>query len=111
MAVKQEVMESKEKLEANIDSEVVHFTYPFGSGREVGPRECRIIKGLGFKTATTTRLANIFPEHRNHLECLPRIMTINEEKPLYLNLWVTGAMPCLLYKFRRVITTEEIITA
>jgi len=40
-AVKQEVLASKEKLESYIDSEVAHFTYPYGSGREVGQESFR----------------------------------------------------------------------
>ncbi len=109
--VKEEIMESKKKLESYTGGAVDHFAYPYGSGREIGEREGRIVKGLGFKTATTTRLANIFPAHRRHLECLPRIAAVDEKEFVNLNLWITGALPCVLYKFKRVITFEKVLTA
>ena len=45
-----------------------------GSKNEIGRREMDIVKDLGFKTSTTTRYGNIYREHRNYLECLPRNM-------------------------------------
>lgn len=37
-----------------------------------------ITKKIGFNTATTTRHGNVYKEHKDYLECLPRVMlTVN----------------------------------
>ncbi len=48
-----------------------HFSYPYGDPGSAGPREFRIAKELGFKTAVTTRKGVLFPEHGDHLTALP----------------------------------------
>ena len=52
---------------------VEHFAYPFGGRLEAGAREFRILKTLGLKTTVTTRRGTLYPGHRHHMECLPRI--------------------------------------
>lgn len=71
---KMEILEGNRLLEEKIGKKIEHFAYPFGSRVEVGRREFDLVKSLGFKTATTTRRGTIYPEHKNHLECLPRVM-------------------------------------
>jgi peptidoglycan/xylan/chitin deacetylase (PgdA/CDA1 family) len=105
--IKYEVLESKKRIESKIQRKVDHFSYPFGSCHQVNDREFAIIKECGFKTATTTRRGNIFPVHKNHFECLPRI-NVNEKMYLHnaklLSLAVNGVIPCLANKFKRVVT-------
>ncbi len=72
--IKEEVMQGNAIIESKIDKKIEHFAYPYGSINEVGKRECMIVKQLHFKTVTTTRRGNIFYNHRNNLESLPRIM-------------------------------------
>ena len=69
-----EIIGANELIEAKIDKKIEHFAYPFGSRVEIGQREFDIVKSLGFKTTTTTRRGTIYKEHKNYLECLPRIM-------------------------------------
>ncbi len=105
--VKLEISDSKKRLESELSCPIEHFAYPFGTRNEVGEREFRIVKDSGFKTATTTRCGNIFPEHRHHMECLPRNDISGQRvgrNVNYLNLWVDGTIPCLMNKFERVIT-------
>ncbi|MCC5929255.1 MAG: polysaccharide deacetylase family protein [Cyclobacteriaceae bacterium] len=64
---------SKKLIENYIDQTVKHFSYPFGSKHEINRREHDIVKALGFKTATTTRLGTLFSAHQHHLHALPRI--------------------------------------
>ena len=64
---------SRELLEAKTGKKISHFSYPFGSVNEIGSRECGIVRDLGFKTATTTRVGSVFSEHIDHLHALPRI--------------------------------------
>jgi peptidoglycan/xylan/chitin deacetylase (PgdA/CDA1 family) len=73
-----EVMGSKQIIESHIHKPVDHFCYPFGSAKEVGEKEFAIVNELGFKTSTTTRVGSIFPEHKNHLSALPRVMLRND---------------------------------
>lgn len=72
--VKSEIMEANKLIEEKIDRRIEHFAYPFGSRVEIGQREFDVVKNLGFKTTTTTRRGTIYNEHKNYLECLPRIM-------------------------------------
>ena len=69
-----EVVEANRLIEKRTGRKVEHFAYPFGSRLEVGPREFDIVRELGFKTATTTRHGTIYSKHKDHLECLPRVM-------------------------------------
>lgn len=102
-----EIRESKQSIEAQINAPVSHFSYPFGTRDEAGARECQIVKACGFKTGTTTRPGNIFPNHKHYLECLPRniLSTERGQKDIrYWHLWINGMIPCLKNKFKRVVT-------
>jgi len=47
---------------------------------ETGQREFDMARSRGLKTSTTTRCGNIYYQHKDHLECLPRVMlTENSE--------------------------------
>jgi peptidoglycan/xylan/chitin deacetylase (PgdA/CDA1 family) len=72
-----EVSGSKKIIESRINKPVEHFCYPFGGPKEVGEKEFAIVNELSFKTSTTTRDGSIFPEHKNHLVALPRVMLTN----------------------------------
>jgi peptidoglycan/xylan/chitin deacetylase (PgdA/CDA1 family) len=106
--IEYEVAKSKEILESKIKRKIEHFSYPYGSKSEVGNREIAILKKHGFKTGTTTRPGNIFPEHRQSLGSLPRI----KPQPLieglgqdaqYLPFWLSGAISAIRNYGKRVI--------
>ena len=105
-AVQKEMEGSRDKIESEINQKVEHFSYPFGTRKEVGQREFRIAKKCGFKTSTTTTIANIFKEHKDLLEQLPRI-PVNQKrdngKINYLNLWLNGTLPCIINKFKKIL--------
>ncbi len=96
-----EILDSKQRIESQINRPVQHFSYPFGSSGAAGSREFEIVKRLGFKTATTTRRGNIFAEHLEHLAALPRLevgRTRNDEFFLIsqmsgLRLFLKGQRP------------------
>jgi len=69
-----EIVEANNLIESKINKKIEHFSYPFGTRDEIGIREFEILKKMNFKTATTTRNGNIFLQHKEHLEALPRIM-------------------------------------
>ena len=80
--VQKEIEGSRDKIEAETNQKVEHFCYPFGTRNEVGEREFKIAKKCRFKTSTTTNAGNIFPEHKNLLEQLPRI-PINQKRDYF----------------------------
>lgn len=101
-----EILRSREIIENRIGKKVEHFSYPFGSQAEAGKREFELVKKAGFKTATTTRIGNIFPGHRDHLECLPRIpVSGDREDLLHLEVFLSGFIPAVDHSFRRMITS------
>ena len=104
--VQKEIEGSRDKIESEINQKVEHFSYPFGTRNEAGQREFKIAKKCGFKTSTTTSIANIFKKHKDLLEQLPRI-PVNQKrdngKINYLNLWLNGTLPCIINKFKKIL--------
>jgi len=99
-----EVLESKKQIEAHIGRSVDHFAYPFGGPGEVGPKDLKIVKKCGFKTAVATVPGNIFPGHKHHLDFLPRIRMSKEMDNLQLELFIDGLIHFKLHKFKRIVT-------
>jgi peptidoglycan/xylan/chitin deacetylase (PgdA/CDA1 family) len=105
--LKLEVTEAREIIEAHIGVPVDHFAFPYGARGEAGQREFDAAESAGYKSAVTTRPANIFPEHRNHRYALPRNMISGEREGRnidFLRLWFSGTIPALENRFRRVVT-------
>lgn len=102
--VKYEILESKNRLESQINLRVRHFSYPFGDRGEAGAREFKIAKECGFQTATTTRSANIFIAHRSHCQALPRITmgeSLDEQRLVFL---INGLMHFRNNNFKQVVS-------
>jgi peptidoglycan/xylan/chitin deacetylase (PgdA/CDA1 family) len=100
-----ELRESRARLVAETGQPIEHFSYPFGGRAAVGPREFALAKTCGYKTATTTRTANIFPAHSEWLTSLPRISVSGNYSAIpRLRLMQTGLPAALQYRFRRIIT-------
>jgi peptidoglycan/xylan/chitin deacetylase (PgdA/CDA1 family) len=85
-----EMAENRKFLQATIDRPVVHFAYPFGHARACGDREAEISRNVGFRTATTTRLGALFPQHAHHLHSLPRMHLAGDDTPSTLRCKVDG---------------------
>lgn len=101
---KEEILESKRSIESNLNDEVNHFAYPFGGRDEAGQREFYMAKECGFKTAVTGRFASIFPDHKDHLECLPRIFVHGRVNDHFLEQVVNGTLTGMANRFKRVVT-------
>ncbi len=99
-----EIDESRRVLEEHIGRKVEHFSYPYGTHLEVGRREFDLVRKTGFKTATTCRLAHIFPEHLRHLECLPRIEICGAAQVFNHLPYMDGFSVARLNRWRKVIT-------
>ncbi len=99
-----EIEESRRILEAHTGRRVEHFSYPYGTHLEVGRREFDLVRKTGFKTATTCRLAHIFPEHIHYLECLPRIEICGAAQVFNHLPYMDGFSVARLNRWRKVIT-------
>lgn len=102
-----EIRNSKERIESFIGKSVHHFSYPFGGAIEAGQREYDFASEIGFKTATTSKFGNIFPAHKNHLNCLPRV-GIDTTKNInsYINFLDSGIIHFKKNKFNRIILVD-----
>jgi peptidoglycan/xylan/chitin deacetylase (PgdA/CDA1 family) len=93
-----EISESKRIIEEKTGSKVDHFSYPLG---QYGERETESVRKISFLTATTTKTANIFESHLNHLYTLPRISINSLTTEKVLTLQINGFFPAILNKFRK----------
>lgn len=102
--MRDEVAQSRAIIEQRIGRPVRHFAYPYGDPGSAGIREFRVIRELGFTTATTTRKGVLFPEHASHLEALPRVPLNGAayQHLRYVELYLSGAPVALWRGFRRL---------
>ncbi len=99
-----ELIDSKRILEAQIQKEVRHFSYPFGERGQASQREFRAAIECGYVSAATTRYGHIFLEHADHLAALPRVF-VNYFDNLEAFKWkLSGLESYLHYKKVAVIT-------
>jgi peptidoglycan/xylan/chitin deacetylase (PgdA/CDA1 family) len=89
--------------EAALGIRPAHLSYPVGDASSAGVRDFRIAAELGFKTAVTTRLGVLFPEHSGHMLALPRISLNGEHQQLrHARVLMSGAATAIGNNFRRV---------
>jgi peptidoglycan/xylan/chitin deacetylase (PgdA/CDA1 family) len=100
-----EILESKRILEANLDRGIDHFAYPFGNRREAEAREFDIAAACGFKTAMTTRIGNIFAAHGSHLMTLPRYDLAQLTLPRDLDIVASGTLSMRVNRFNRMVAS------
>lgn len=102
-AVRAELENSRNVIEAALGARPEHLAYPVGDRSAAGPREFQIAAELGFKTAVTTRPGVIFPGHAEHLTALPRIsLNGHFQRTRYAKVLVSGAATGLWNGFRPV---------
>jgi peptidoglycan/xylan/chitin deacetylase (PgdA/CDA1 family) len=101
--VRSELKMGRAVVEAAIGVRPEHLAYPFGDRGAAGSREFQIAAELGFKTAVTTHPAMLFPEHRDQLTALPRIVVDGEfQRGRYMRVLMSGAATAMWNGFRRV---------
>ena len=102
-AARHEMAASAAAIERKLGTRPAHFSYPIGDPTSAGPREFRIAREIGFKTAVTTRPGVLFPEHGEHLTALPRLSLNGEYQRLrYVEVLMSGAATALWNGFARV---------
>lgn len=99
-----EIVNSKKNIESKINKDVHHFAYPFGKKEHAGLREFEMAKDIGFKTTTTTRLANIFRDHKDHMHALPRLSINSKTSSNVLKANINGVYPMIRNKFKKIVT-------
>lgn len=72
-AARAEIVESRERLEAELGMPIHHFAYPVGDPTSAGPREFALAREAGFVSAVTTQPGHLVPEHVEGLHALPRV--------------------------------------
>jgi len=75
-----EMIKNKKMLESTIQRPIKHFAYPFGEINTAGMREARIAESIGFESAVTTQIGNLFSEHAVFPFLLPRLTVINTDR-------------------------------
>jgi peptidoglycan/xylan/chitin deacetylase (PgdA/CDA1 family) len=92
-----------ERIERELGSRPVHLSYPYGSPADAGPREFRLAKELGYRTAVTARKGLIYAEHNAHLTALPRLSLSGDyQDERYLRVFLTGAPLAVWNGLRRL---------
>jgi peptidoglycan/xylan/chitin deacetylase (PgdA/CDA1 family) len=100
---KQEMTESRTRIENALQRPVLHFAYPYGDKVAAGRREFALAKATGFKTAVTTRPGMIFPENAEHPTALPRVsLNGNYQDERILPVLTSGAATAMWNGFRRI---------
>jgi peptidoglycan/xylan/chitin deacetylase (PgdA/CDA1 family) len=69
---KREIVLNREHLEKITGQQVIHFAYPFGGQAACNWREAELVRSAGYRTAFTTRIGNLFPQHSTDPYMLPR---------------------------------------
>jgi peptidoglycan/xylan/chitin deacetylase (PgdA/CDA1 family) len=101
--VRNELAESRARIEAAIGKPAHHLAYPVGDPTSAGPREFAIARELGFASAVTTRAGMIFPEHAAYRTALPRLSVNGRYQSLeMLDILLSGAPFALWNRGRRV---------
>jgi peptidoglycan/xylan/chitin deacetylase (PgdA/CDA1 family) len=102
-----EMVRNKQMLENAIQREVRHFAYPFGERNTVSNREARIAESVGFETAVTTRMGNLFSEHTSFPFLLPRLTVLNHDRIAQLDAKLAGVEKLLRQPLAPLISLNE----
>jgi len=90
-AVRSDIDMGRAVLESALGRRPEHLAYPYGDAGTVGPREFRIARDLGFKTAVTTRPGVLRRRHARRLTELPRFsLTGDAQSARYVRLLAAG---------------------
>jgi len=100
---RQEMVLSRDRIEAALQLPVRHFAYPYGDKAAAAAREFETTRSLGFATAVTTRPGMIFTDHAGHLTALPRIsLNGNYQSERFLPVLTSGAATAMWNRLRRI---------
>jgi len=72
VSARAEMADNRAYLEQLLQLPVRHFAYPYGGARACGPREAHLAREVGFSTAVTTRIGQVY-DLKSDQFALPRI--------------------------------------
>ncbi len=72
LEMQKEIEVGKIELEKNLEKEICHFAYPYGSLKDANDRDFTFVKNLGFKTATLNHPGNVYSSSLSNRLFLPR---------------------------------------
>lgn len=98
-----EMIESIARIEKELGRPCRNFAYPYGCLSAAGPREFRIAREIGLKTAVTTQKGLIYKEHFDALTALPRLSLNGDFQDIrYVKALVSGVPFAMLNAFQRI---------
>lgn len=101
-----ELQDNKGYLENLLGRPVSYLAYPYGSPEACGEREAAAAANAGFHASFTTRHGQLFPEHLQHLQLLPRIdMGYSPQSPASLATRISGLQRAIETRFGDPIAT------
>jgi peptidoglycan/xylan/chitin deacetylase (PgdA/CDA1 family) len=94
-----EIEMSLKVLEAQFGKRPMHLSYPIGGTASAGPREYKIARDLGLRSAVTTIPGGLYRRHRESLTALPRV-SLNGlfQARRYMDVFATPAIFAMLGK-------------
>jgi peptidoglycan/xylan/chitin deacetylase (PgdA/CDA1 family) len=100
--VRKELIDSRRILEQQLQREILHLAYPFGSEKTAGSREFAIAAETGYVTAVTTRLGVLAADDGARLTELPRINVDGRyQRKRYFDALLSGVAPAIWSASRR----------
>lgn len=90
---RREIADSVTTLAQKLGITPTHLSFPIGAKRAADTREFELARGLGFRTAVTTRPGGLYAADRDRLHALPRV-SLNGlfQNPRYTDVFLTGAL-------------------
>jgi peptidoglycan/xylan/chitin deacetylase (PgdA/CDA1 family) len=98
MMVRDEMVLSKARIEAELGRPVMHLSYPVGDSTSAGPREFALAGQAGFASAVTTRPGHVDATHAARLTALPRISLNGLHQNLPALRAMLSGLPFLMMK-------------
>ncbi len=88
---KREIVESGQRVAAELNRSVQHFAYPYGNKDAAGLREFKLAHEAGYTSAVVTRLGPLQIAHANHPHALPRVMVSGRYQDIrYIETLMSG---------------------
>lgn len=100
---RREMGDCADAIASSLGRRPAHFAFPYGHAQAAGPREFRLARELGYKTAVTTQPNVLLPHEFDRLMALPRI-TLNGNFQLlrHVDVLLSGAPFALKNGMRRL---------
>ncbi len=106
--VRKELTDSRRILEQQLQREIRHLAYPFGTMKTVGKREFAIAAEAGYATAVTTRLGVLTADDGARLTELPRINVDGRyQRKRYFDALLSGVAPAMWNASRRFVRAPQ----